>query len=453
MNRFLQSRKTSAALFLCVFLAVFLMTSLTPMLADDFSYCFSFAEKGKRLQTLGDVIASLQAHYRGMNGRMVSHALAMLFLLGPKPLFNVCNALNACALLALIRAYLSDAPRGRRLVLSVLAVFLVWTFTPVFGQSYLWLDGSLNYSWALTAVLAFVFPFYAAYRGLPCPRLKRLPVRILFPLFAFLAGAFSENTSSAGIFLAFCFAVLVLRRRERLPLYLYAAFAASCAGFLFMMLAPAERGRAAEGSLLTLARNVQRVFEAPRQELLWLYVLFAVLLTLALMSRADRRLVAASVILFLGSVASVAVFVFAFYFPWRSMCSTTVFLSLACLLLLQGLWEQGQRRLAPVLTAAFAVSFVFSFVLGLGDIAVLFLEGRQRDAQLRSAAAAGIASVEVHQYSSNTKYAASYLLPDVYELSWQWPNYDIARYYGVEEVIGLPPVEDFGSDPAAESGE
>lgn len=446
MKRIFQSRIALAALFVCVFLAVFVMTSLTPMLADDFSYSFSYAEAGKRIETLRDAAASLRAHYHSMNGRMISHGLAMLFLLAPKPLFNVCNALNACLLLWMLFRFVSG--ERRELLLCLLAAFLIWTFTPVFGQSYLWLDGSLNYSWAVCAQLLFLFPYFCEYRGREY-RLKASAVgRLAFLLLAFAAGAYSENASSAGIFIAFCFLALTWKKR-RPPLYLCLGFCVACAGFLFMILAPAEKTRAAQWDWLTLARNVQRVFEAPQQTLLWLYILFAVLLTLSVMRGADRGLLASALVFFLGSLVSIAVFVFAYYFPWRSLCCTTVYLVLACLLLLQGLRETGLRWPVPVLTAALAVSFVFSFVLGLGDILVLSLEGRQRDALLRQAAREGTACVEVRQYSSNTKYAASYLLPDVYEESWRWPNYDIARYYGVEAVVGLPPAEEFGADAAS----
>ncbi len=292
-------------------------------------------------------------------------------------------------------------------------------------------------------MLLFLYPYYCEFTQRGYFPQKSAVGKVFFLVLAFIAGAYSENASSAGIFIAFCFCVLSLVRRQRLPAYLYAALVLACAGYLFMILAPAESGRALQGGWLSLARNIQRVFEAPQQTLLWLILLFAVLLTVAVMRGLDRRVIGASLVFFLGSSVSVAVYVVALYLPWRGLCSTTVFLSLACLILLRGLWDQGLRYPVPVLTASFAVCFVFSFVLGLGDIAVLWMEGRQRDALLREAVRTGQDYVEIHQYSSNTKYAASYQLPDVYEDSSQWPNCDIAKYYGVGAVSGLPPIEDF----------
>lgn len=441
MLRFLGSRKALAAVLVCVFLAVLVMTSLTPMLADDFSYSFSYAEPGKRIASLGDVFRSLAAHRQIMNGRMISHGLAMLFLMAPKAVFNFFNAAHAALFALLVYLWLPTQRRARALALLLLALTLLWLCTPVFGQVWLWLDGSLNYAWAMSAMLLFLYPFYCRYLGKPC----RLSPVFSIP-FAFLAGAYSENASCAALFMAFCFGALALLRDRRLPLRLYLAFASGCLGFLFLMTAPAESGRAAQTELLGIARNIQQIFVLPRDALLPLYCLSAALFTLALLGRARRELLVSAAILFAGSLVSIGVFVFALYFPWRSLCAATVLLVLGCLVLLAALWERGMRALTPLLLSVTTACFIFSFVLGLGDIAVLFLEGRERDATLRAAAAAGADTVEVHQYSSITKYAASYLLPDVYDTAWMWPNYDVAKYYGVGEVVGLPPVEVFGSE-------
>lgn len=441
MLEFLGSRRALAAVLLCVFLAVLVMTSLTPMLADDFSYSFSYAEPGKRLASLGDVLRSLTAHRWTMNGRMVSHGLAMLFLMGPKLLFNLCNGLNAAALTLLVYAFLPREHRARALALLLLALGLVWLATPVFGQVYLWLDGSLNYGWAMSAMLFFVLPYYRAYTGGE----SRVPGWLFVPL-AFLAGAYSENASCAALFMALCFGLLTLRRDRRLPGKLLLGFASGCLGFLSLMTAPAESGRAAQRELLGVARNIQQVFVMPRDALLPLICLFAALFTLALLAGARRELVASAAILCAGSAVSVVVFTFALYFPWRSLCAATLLLTLGCALLLAALWERGLRALAAVLLSVTAVCCLFSFVIGLGDIAVLFMEGRARDAQLRAAAQAGERTAAVHRYSSITKYAASYRLPDVYDEPWQWPNNDVAQYYGLDEVTGLPPVETFGEE-------
>ena len=118
---------------------------------------------------------------------------------------------------------------------------------------------------------------------------------------------------------------------------------------------------------------------------------------------------------------------------------------MACALLLDGIWKQGLKYPAPVLTAVLVTSFLFSFVLGAGDIFVMHMEAKEREATILAGVEQGVDPIEIHQYSANTKYAACYLLPDVYEDPAQWPNYDVAAYYGAGAVVGLPPVEEFGT--------
>ena len=444
MSRDMKSNCTKILIliYICVFLAMFLMTCLTPMLADDFSYSFSMAD-GQRISCIGDVVRSLIAHREKVNGRMVSHGLAMLFLMAPKMLFNVFNAGNAVFLLWLMTRFFQHKEKEKNIWLVLGTVFLTWLFMPVFGQVFLWLDGALNYSWALSSVLLFVFPYYAEFMDKETAIRKRIPVQVLFILISFIAGAYSENASCAGLFMAACFCAGLWKEKKRVPWYLITALVAAVLGFLFMMTAPAESGRAAEKNMLGIAKNIQRVFEAPRDTLIILYCLFAVLLVMAIRSHVNKKTVWASVILFFGSVISVIVFIFAVYFPWRSLCATTILLIVACMLLLRESWGYS-KYIVPALTAVLAVNFVFSFVLGIGDIAVLFMEGRNRETAIRAGVEQGIDPIEVHQYSSNTKYAACYLLPDVYDDPALWPNYDVAAYYGAGAVVGLPPVENFG---------
>ena len=426
-----------------LFLAFFVMTCLTPMLADDYSYSFSYAD-GSRIKSLGDVFRSLCAHRQSMNGRMFSHGLAMVFLLLPKMVFNLANAINAVLLFFLFQKYLEDSDPGKTVVLVLCSFLLIWAFMPVFGQVFLWLDGSLNYSWALTVMMAFLYPFYCDFVGKTAAVFDRRWFRMLFVVFAFIAGGYSENASCAAVFAAACFAFPALRKKK-LSSWLIAAWISACLGFLFLMTAPAESGRAAQTGLLGIAKNIQRVFEAPWQELSFLYFLFAALLVTALICGAERKTVMSAIVFFMSSVISVLVFIFAVYFPWRSLCATTVFLTASCMLLLRGIWTEGIKYPAPILTAVLTVNFIFSFVLGMGDIAVMFMESGQRIAAIEEGIAQGLDPIEIRRYSSNTKYAACYLLPDVYDDSTLWPNYDIAAYYGAPAVVGRPPIEEFGS--------
>lgn len=422
---------------LCVFCVMLILTCMTPLLVDDYSYCFSYADRTQRITSIKDIIVSMAAHRKTMNGRVFSHSLVQFFLMLPKGIFNVFNALNATILLYVTWRYARGTSEGHNILLLYCAIFMIWIFMPVFGQVFLWLDGSLNYSWTMSVTLGFLWPFFSLYMGT-----YREPGKVktlLFVLFSFIAGGYSESASCAVLFTAFCFAGLAYLRERRIPRQLVIAFIAGCAGFLFMMLAPSEiGGRTSSFELARIAHNIQQVFVLPQKFLLALYCILGALMAMSIVSGVDKKKIIAAAVLFAGSVVSVGVYIFAAYFPWRSLCPPTFYLIISCLILLNGLFEIDVRLISPALTGVLGAMFVFSFVLGVGDIGVVYYESRQREATIYAAVEAGEDWVEVYWYSGNTKYCASYAQEDIYDEPGRWPNYDLEAYYGIEAIVGKP---------------
>ena len=153
------ARGTSLAVFAAVFLLLLYCNLHTALVADDFRYCFSFAD-GSRMSSLSQLLPSMAAHRHSMNGRVIAHALVQLFLMLPKPVFNAVNALFFAALVRLIcRPALG---RGEHNALLAAAVFgCLWVLQPEFGQVFLWLDGSVNYLWCAVFCLLWLLPWAA----------------------------------------------------------------------------------------------------------------------------------------------------------------------------------------------------------------------------------------------------------------------------------------------------
>ena len=77
---------------------------LTPMIADDYRYAFSFST-GARLQIVGEIFPSLAAHASVMNGRLVPHFFVQLFTITPRPVFSLLNAMVYVLLLLGLRRH------------------------------------------------------------------------------------------------------------------------------------------------------------------------------------------------------------------------------------------------------------------------------------------------------------------------------------------------------------
>ena len=84
-------------LLAAIFLLMLVLNFLTPMVSDDYAYCFSFVD-WERIESVGEIFPSMKMHREYANGRIVAHFFAQLFLLLPKAIFNVINALVTTAI-------------------------------------------------------------------------------------------------------------------------------------------------------------------------------------------------------------------------------------------------------------------------------------------------------------------------------------------------------------------
>jgi len=429
-------------LILVVFSLVFLMSSLTPLLADDYTYSFNIAT-GEPIASPADLVESLTAIREEHNGRIAAHALVQLLLLLPKPVFNFLNALNCVLLLVLSRRFLQAHSHKSRLLMLGIQCLLIWNFLPAFGLTFLWLDGAINYSWGLAVMLLYLWPFAAAYLDqAAAPGKGWVPLHLLL---AFPAGAWSENGSIAIIFMALCFLVLLVVERRRLPLSLLVAFALSVLGFLFLMAAPSEAGgRASEMSVVGIAGNIKAILALTRSRLLGLYVLYAVLLVIN-WSRANRRLLLSSLILVIGGLGSLAAFSFAVYFTERHFCFTAFFLILAIVMLLTAGHSEKNALLYRAFTAVLAVVFLFNAASAAIDILGTYVNDRQRLYTIEQAKAAGETGLVLPPLLGSTEYSAATFYDLTLEDAGTWPNPDFARYHGLDWVMGR--LEEAPTDP------
>lgn len=228
----------------CVVMLV--MSTLTTLKEDDLAY--SLVEgPWTPMHTLGDLLKSFWYHYFNSNGRLAD-LLAMLFsgLLG-KTVFNVCNAL----IFGLMLHLLSLLSTGRRSLMAV-SMFLavVGTCYPVPGETMLWMAGSFNYMWSITASLALVAVVCRINKPLGWGK------GLLLLLGAFVAGAMNEATSFG--FLAGCCLYCIFNRGHFSHAVRFALLG-YLAGVAFIVASPGAWARASAGDI---------VVNLPMQELL-----------------------------------------------------------------------------------------------------------------------------------------------------------------------------------------
>ena len=441
------------------------LTALTPMVSDDFAYCFSFAD-WTRIRHVGQIIPSMAEHRNVTNGRVIVHGLVQLLLLLPRPVYCVLNALNAVLLCVLIRRLVTLSSRKQELMILLFGICFFCCFLPAFGENVLWLDGSLNYFWGLSCSLLFLYPYLNDFLRLSdCPFMAEHADRSLagrigknhaelphpspvnsdahgFSLsdvirifLAFIFGTWSENASLVFLFLAVCLFILQWIKTRRFRLFPLLWIVAAVAGYVFLMTAPATSGRAGAPSISVIGYNFRLVFQAARDYLLWPLLIWAVLFALALSFRVEKRLLIASVLLLIGALMTHLSYTFAAYFVPRHLCTTVFLLLLATVLLLAGLCREGRPVFSGVALACLSVLFLLQFPVGVLDVAISFHKQQLREQQIKTALAAGQRSVVLENYYPYTAYAVPFELNPV-EPS-VGPNINVADYYGLDEVLGV----------------
>ena len=404
----IRSGRVRAALLLGIFLLMLLGNVLTPYAVDDWAYMHSFAT-GEQT----------------MNGRLFAHFWAQLFLLLPKAVFNIVNALIFTALIALL-ARLAQ-PEGKRDNLILLMIFCaVWVFVPAFGQVFFWLDGACNYGWGCVIGFAFLAPYI---RLLDRDAKKKPLFWILWMLAGFYTGAYLENMAAGAIFLSalllFGRRVLCRKKNGVLP---WLPVLASVGGFIFMMTRPAESMIASLGTGLVAALEKYR-------SLAVLLVVFVVSLVAALWYHARREKIYLAAALVLGSLCANFALSVASYYPERCLAFPAVLLIAADAVLLSELFS-GKAKL-PVLCAAavLVLSTLYWGVFGFADITNVYLQVRANETAITEAAARGESSVTVPYIETLTRYSALYDLKYLdTEDAQSWPNGAMADVLGIGEI-------------------
>ena len=89
------SKKLFIASLLLLYLLMLALNLFTPFGMDDYYYAFSCLT-GERMTRLDQLIPSLIAHGKVMNGRYAAHFFVQLFAMLPNFIFDLCNAAVLC---------------------------------------------------------------------------------------------------------------------------------------------------------------------------------------------------------------------------------------------------------------------------------------------------------------------------------------------------------------------
>jgi hypothetical protein len=454
MQRISSGFKKNWKMYLCLLLLaiyVLMLNILTPYVADDFVYMFSFRD-GTRITSVLQIFPSLYQHYMNDIGRIVPHFFAQLFLMGPKWIFNIANTLMFVALAALM-LHLTGAGKRFSVILWFLIPVLFWQFVPNFGQVFLWEDGSFNYLWSFTFAVIYLIPYVRLLLGgkegwFTDHAEGKFGWKIGLCIYTFFFGNYSESVSFSVIFVSFLMLLLVCLWEKQWKIYTFYLVPIICGalGYLLILASPGESSHMASKGLGEILGSLIRIFETFYTSQKTLLVLWAVLMVAAVYCRSDRRRIALAVFLFLISLCSVALLAFGTYLEDRAMAAGSVFLIFSIVTLLQALRPSGTDRgcviPAECVVLCIGMYFIAGSLLniwnGSYDIYDTSRRNAEREAYIMEQADAGATELTVSQIEPATTYCAKYGLADIYSADQEgdWLNKAIAKYYGLDMIYG-----------------
>ncbi len=299
-----------------------------------------------------DFLRAQYDHFFTSNGRCADLFATMFCAFLGKPVFNVCNTL----IFALMAHLVSLLSTGRRSIM-VLATFIAYVGVayPVPGQTMLFVAGSSNYMWAITASLLLVYLLQRV-----CGKHLSLGKTILLMLLAFIAGNFNEATSFgvlAGLVLYYIFNRSKFDRNAKLALLAYFL------GVVVILSSPPAWGRAVHGGVvmnLTIGELLKtRAYIFTEKMLRVITPLMAVVVGIVTLIWKGWRPVMGNVWTYVLICQAVLMFALGYFFDRAYAPLATVAFIIAAMaadaLLSCGRWAQWMRWLAVVLSIALSM--------------------------------------------------------------------------------------------------
>lgn len=226
-------------LYASIFTIMFLLTNNMYFTPDEYNYSH-IPWTDIKISSLSDILYSQKILYLNWTGRIIAHSLIQLFLFIGRYSFPIANSLIFCIFIYLISTFISI----KKTPYTILLIFaLIWNLTPVFGETTIWLSGSINYLWPSTLLL-FLLNIYSK-NTMKAPWLM---------IIAFITGATHEMIFiCGGSYLLLDLCISKLNRKKLL------VFLCFLAGGMFLISAPGNFIRASHTSTILTKINIIKI--------------------------------------------------------------------------------------------------------------------------------------------------------------------------------------------------
>lgn len=429
-------KQTYIRIFLVIiFFMMFLLNMLTPILADDYSYYTGI--NGVKINGILDIVEFQINHYLTWGGRTVAHSLAQILLQFPKIIFNILNSVMYTLLVFLIYKISKNGNKDKPLLLICIHL-LLWTFLPVFGQSTIWLVGSCNYLWTSVFIL---FLIYLVINN----KLSNKPVMLfLYLLLGIISGWTNENTAFGLI--VCLISVLIIQKivyKSKINISQIFCLCGAILGFIIMIVAPGNyvRKELLEENVSFISKILSRFIDCTNGVYLYLTPMIIILIIIFSIyfykkKNVKDKNILMSFVFFISAFFSVYSMVLSPTFPERAWSGIIIYLTISIISVIFLYEERIFKFIILDIVVISSIFYVRDYSLLVKEMIQMEKFYEDRENYILEEKQNGNLDIVTKVYYPVSKRNPGYGLSDIGYNASDWPNDDIANYYGINSIVG-----------------
>ena len=401
--------------FIIIFLFVLVFNFLTPYIMDDWQLMYNYSHTG-RVKSLVDVFKELYNMYFTWGGRMLAHFFAYTFLMLPKWIFNIVNSIVYVINIYLIYLICKGKRKDNYWYLLLIHMIMFILF-PVFGQVFLWLDGSCNYSFTLCIQLFFVYKIL---------NIKSKNNYFIYIIISLLAGMCNENSSlSLIVFLI----LYIIYDRSNFNLKII-SLTSLILGYVFMFLAPGNyvRMKMVSGKTSFFNHFFDKLFFLIGS--FWPIILGILLLVIVFIIK-NKKEGKLCLIYYLSSLVAFFSMMASPQLNIRSFTMSVIYIILIVLIILFNIDKDIIKKSIYII---FSILFIYISITTFDEYLKYSKFMNERYSTIEKAAKNNKDKVyvKIYKQSNNCRIPASCELKDMVKDKDGFPNYFMSKYYGID---------------------
>lgn len=247
-------KKQGLIVLFVIFSFMYILNSLTPLLADDYFAAFVWPEgvringlvpeNAKRIAGYADIYESVKNYLVTWGGRIPGSVFSHFFIWQGKEFFNLANAFMMTILVAEVywlshegKVTLSFDPSY-----IIWIFFSLWAFNVRFIDTCLWIKGSCDYLWLAVIILAFLIPYVRYYFEASAFKENKNRLSILVFFLGLIAGC-SHETTNCWLVIIIAYWLYTSRNKKDLQTWQISGFIGFILGYAILILAPGNFSR------------------------------------------------------------------------------------------------------------------------------------------------------------------------------------------------------------------